>query len=121
LDGNYSIQVIIHALKSVGEIWLESLDSEENRGKDHSKEQVIVCNNEAHWVTIRKVAGTWFNLNSCPPDGPQIITDFYFSAFLDSVRDKGYFIFIVKGELPIYDPKIFDLKPHQKYFTFKEV
>jgi hypothetical protein len=36
LDGNYSIQVIGEALKQTNDMWLESADSEANRGKDHS-------------------------------------------------------------------------------------
>lgn len=123
LDGNFSIQVIIEALKRLGNIWIESIDSQENKGKNHCNEQCIVCNTDAHWITIRKVGGIWFNLNSCHPDGPQVISDFYLEAFLDSTREKGYFIFQVKGKLPTYDAKIYeeDLQPHQNYLTFKKV
>ena len=35
LDANFSIQVIIEALKRLGDIWIESIDSQENKGKDH--------------------------------------------------------------------------------------
>jgi hypothetical protein len=86
LDGNYSIQVIGEALKQTNDMWLESADSEANRGKDHSQaESAMICNSQAHWVAMRKVKGTWYNLNSCHPDGPQIITAFDFDPFLANV------------------------------------
>jgi len=42
----------------------------------------------------------WYNLNSTNDLGPEIISDFYISAFLNSVKEVGYSIFVVKGELP---------------------
>ena len=61
LDGNYSIQVISTALKACGNLWLESIDSEENRKKDHYFENAIICHTDAHWVAVRKVNNKWFN------------------------------------------------------------
>jgi len=30
--------------------------------------------------------------------GPQIISDFYLSAFLDSIKNSGYTIFVIRGK-----------------------
>jgi ataxin-3 len=51
-----------------------------------------------HWIAIRKLYGTWYNLNSTNivPPGPQIISDFYLAAFLDSIKNSGYTIFVVR-------------------------
>lgn len=30
--------------------------------------------------------------------GPQIISDFYLDAFLGAVKEKGYTVFVIRGE-----------------------
>jgi Ataxin-3 len=67
-----------------------------------------VCWLMDHWFSIRRIADPatgrrhWFNLNSLnkPQDGPTILSNFYHQAFFDSLRDKGYSIFAVEGDLP---------------------
>ena len=61
-----------------------------------------------HWIAIRKLYGVWYNLNSTNmiPPGPQIISDFYLAAFLDSIKQSGFTIFVVRkstdgSELPM--------------------
>jgi hypothetical protein len=56
-------------------------------------------------------------------DGPQIISDFYLTVLLDSIKQNGYTIFVVKGELPYYDPNMFreSLKQTQFYFTVDQI
>lgn len=50
--------------------------------------------------TIRRIAPHgWWNLNSLFP-APEALSDFYLAAFLDSLRDQGYTIFVVRGPLP---------------------
>ena len=44
-------------------------------------------------------SGGWWNLNSTL-DRPEAISDFYLSAFLQSMRQEGYSIFVVRGTLP---------------------
>ncbi|RZJ51324.1 MAG: hypothetical protein EOO19_00975 [Chryseobacterium sp.] len=36
-----------------------------------------MCNSSAHWFTIRKINGKWYNLNSTNREGPEMISDFY--------------------------------------------
>jgi Josephin len=67
-----------------------------------------VCHNNHHWIAIRKVHNTWFNLNSKNSDGPQIISDFYLSAFISGIEDGGYEVFVVTGTLPNLSQNMFD-------------
>ena len=70
---------------------------------DYAQEQAFICHSVDHWIAIRRLHGTWYNLNSTNmvPPGPQIISDFYLAAFLDSIKHSGYTIFVVRGELPL--------------------
>ena len=68
-----------------------------------SKESGFICNSSSHWFSIRKINNIWYNLNSTNRQGPEIISDFYLSAFLYSVKEGGYSIFVVKGEFPKND------------------
>ena len=104
-DGNYSIQVIQKALENFGGIQAIPLDNPAMKAsiKDYCDEQAFVCHSVDHWVSIRKINQVWYNLNSTNivPPGPQLITDFYLGAFLDSIRGSGYTIFVIKGDLPL--------------------
>jgi len=42
----------------------------------------FICNSSSHWFPIRKIEDTWYNLNSTNRGGPEIVSDFYLSAFL---------------------------------------
>ncbi|KAL4478050.1 hypothetical protein ABPG72_013489 [Tetrahymena utriculariae] len=99
-DGNYSIQVLQAALKKMGQLTIESVDSQINKGQDLSTEIGFICNSDHHWFSIRQVDGVWYNLNSTNRRAPEIISDFYLSAFLLSVKESGYNIFVVRGEYP---------------------
>lgn len=56
-------------------------------------------------------------------DGPQIISDFYLTVLLDSIKQNGYTIFVVDGALPLYDAEMFkeSLKKTQFYFTVDQI
>ena len=45
--------------------------------------------------------GQWWNFNSLFP-APQQLSQFYLSAFLATLREQGYSIFVVHGDLPTY-------------------
>ncbi len=63
--------------------------------------EAILFNSSTHWFTIRKIDDIWFNLNSTNVlPGPEIISDFYLSAFIQGTVDAGYTNFLVK-DLPI--------------------
>ncbi len=68
--------------------------------------QAFIFNSIDHWFTIRRIDGIWFNLNSTNENpGPQIISEFYLSAFLKGTEDLGYTNFIVNNLPPLYDIK----------------
>jgi ataxin-3 len=99
-DGNFSIQVLNRAL----EIWslqcisLEAPEAEEARLSPH-KQKAFICNLQAHWFCIRKVDDRWYNFNSLYP-APQHLSNFYLSAYLDTLKTSGWSIFVVQGSLP---------------------
>ncbi len=122
-SGNFSFQVLIEALKSMGDFRVESIKSERLKGTDMSNQEGFVCHNDNHWFAIRKIHGQWFNLNSTNPRSPQIISEFYLSVFLDSIQANGYLIFAIDGPFVSYDPSIFldILSPNKKFFTLQEL
>ena len=64
-----------------------------------SAEQGFIAHKGNHWIAIRKVANVWYNLNSTNivPPGPQFISDFQLDAFLSSIANSGFTIYIVKA------------------------
>jgi len=100
-DGNYSVQVVAKAL----EVWnLEPIpitnpEMAETK-KNPLQETAFICNLASHWLTIRKFENEWYNLNSLRAS-PEHLSNFYLSAFLDTLMMKGYSIFCVKGQLPM--------------------
>lgn len=104
-DGNYNIQVLTKSIENIGNYELVSIDKPGVRafGESLAGEQGFLWNSVDHWFAIRKVHDTWLNLNSTNIEpGPQIISDFYLDAFLESVKDAGYTIYTVRGDnLPI--------------------
>lgn len=105
MDGNYSIQVlqckfsiILEALKRLN-LSMHSIETVDK--KEHLDQKIgFICNSAAHWIAIRKIEGVWYNLNSLGMRLPEIISDFYLSAFLISVKQCGYQIFSVEGDYP---------------------
>jgi len=71
--------------------------------KDYGDEEAFICHSVDHWIAIRKLYNVWYNLNSTNmyEPGPQIISDFYLSAFLDSIKNSGYTIFVIRGAKPL--------------------
>ena len=121
-DGNYNIQVLSKALSDLGNYNLVPIDSPEVRKSPMdplTNETAFLWNSKDHWFAIRKIHGRWFNLNSTNMDpGPQIFSEFYLDAFLESVKDLGYFIHTVRGNdlpQPIKQDDVFSLRPNQLY------
>ena len=62
LSGNYSIQVLVEALK---EYKLEMIPIKViAKNEDLTTKTGFICNSQAHWFTIRKIDNVWYNLNS---------------------------------------------------------
>jgi len=104
-DGNYSIQVITKALEVMGLMAtpLSNPSMIESR-MNPLNEEAFICNMQSHWLAIRKIYGKYYNLNSLL-SAPQVLSDFYLSAFLDTLQGQGYTVFVVRGNLhqPIFE------------------
>lgn len=101
-SGYFSVQVISSAL----EVWgleLVPFSSTDERVKcalsDPCKMRAFICNYKDHWFTIRRLGNQWFNLNSLLSK-PELISDTYLSLFLAQLKNEGYSIFVIFGELP---------------------
>ncbi|XP_074582362.1 ataxin-3 homolog [Curcuma longa] len=100
MGGDFSIQVLQKAL----EIWdlevipLDSPVAEQSQFVPEL-ENAFICHLHDHWFCIRKVNGEWYNFNSLLP-APEHLSQFYLSAYIDSLKDSGWSIFLVKGNFP---------------------
>lgn len=100
-SGMFSSQVLSKAL----ELWTlqiipyKSQQIREEPGFDPVKEAAFICNLQEHWFTLRRIDGEWWNFNSLLP-APEQLSDFYVAAYLDSLIDQGYHIYVVRGVLP---------------------
>jgi ataxin-3 len=103
-EGYYSIQVLTKALEVFGLHAIPILNPEMQSVRQNPlTEQAFICNLANHWLTIRKIGEDWWNLNSLQTE-PQYLSDFYLSAFMDTLIHKGYMIFCVRGKLPAVLP-----------------
>lgn len=99
-SGYFSIQVISKALQVWGlEIVPYSSADDRVKNCESSQQQAFICNYQNHWFTIRRIGGQWFNLNSLLSK-PALISDTYLSLYLAQLKNEGYSIFVVFGELP---------------------
>lgn len=99
-SGYFSVQVISSALQVWG-LELVPYTSTDERIKcaDPCKLRAFICNYKDHWLTIRRLGNQWFNLNSLL-NGPELISDTYLTLLLAQLKNEGYSIFVVLGELP---------------------
>lgn len=82
----------------------------------------FICNSAAHWIAICKIKNTWYNLNSLGMRLPEIISDFYLSAFMMSVKQCGYQIFSVEGAFPETNEDMFErYNDHQEWYPAKRI
>ncbi|EFJ19780.1 hypothetical protein SELMODRAFT_6003, partial [Selaginella moellendorffii] len=97
LDGNFSIQVLQRALAAL-DLKCLPLTSPE-LATATTEIAAYICNLHDHWFALRRIGAQWYNFNSLLP-APQHLSSFYASAFLDSLKNEGWSIFAVQGELP---------------------
>lgn len=100
MGGDFSIQVLQKALE-VWDLQVIPLDSPiaEASKYEPELENAFICHLQDHWFCIRKVNGEWYNFNSLYP-APEHLSMFYLSAYLDSLKDSGWSIFLVRGIFP---------------------
>eukprot|EP01138_Halocafeteria_seosinensis_P015514 gb/GECG01015832.1/.p1 GENE.gb/GECG01015832.1/~~gb/GECG01015832.1/.p1 ORF type:complete len:415 (+),score=68.92 gb/GECG01015832.1/:1-1245(+) len=96
--GNFSITVLREAIGRSHNIDLDqrNIDVVVN---DPTQYEGFLLHLQAHWFAIRKIHGTYWNLNSLSKR-PTKISEFYLSAFLGQMKQEGYSIFVVQGALP---------------------
>lgn len=118
IDGMFSIQVLSKALEVWGLAVIPLSHPEVRRAVDEPEvENAFICNCREHWFTVRVVNGEWWNFNSLLP-APAPLSTFYLVAFLGTLREQGYTIFVVRGEVPAgLLSTVPDLCPHGRYFT----
>jgi len=61
--------------------------------------QAYICNLREHWLTIRRFGTQYFDLNSISIV-PKLISNTYLSLYLAQLKQSGYSIFIIHGNLP---------------------
>ena len=106
-SGNFSIQVLRAALQRSHAIELISWTADRgNHSADMTAERGFIVNRSAHWFTVRKIKNRWWNLNSTL-EQPEVITEFYLTAFLSQLIGDGYSVFQAKGNLPAAGVKPF--------------
>lgn len=99
-SGYFSVQVICKALQ-FWDLQMMPFNSQaaENIRADPTSESAYICNQQNHWLTIRKLGKQWFNLNSMK-SCPELISDTYLSLLLAQLQTEGYSIFVISGALP---------------------
>lgn len=112
-SGYFSVQVIERALQ-VYNLSLEVAGSSAAPTvlQNPCAESAFICHYNNHWFAIRKLGRQWFNLNSMQR-GPKFISDTYLSLFLAQLKSEGYYIFVVRGQLPDCEAhQLLTLIPH---------
>ncbi|KAK5642761.1 hypothetical protein RI129_008928 [Pyrocoelia pectoralis] len=101
-SGYFSIQVISSALEVWGLELVPYSSTDSRVQNDPTTMQAFICNHKDHWFTIRRIGNQWFNLNSLLPM-PELISNTHLSLILAQLRNDGYSIFVVFGQLPDCD------------------
>ncbi|KNC49168.1 uncharacterized protein AMSG_11855 [Thecamonas trahens ATCC 50062] len=98
--GNYSVQVIVEALRRarMKALYLGELDAAEAAANPVG-ETGFVCHRPGHWFALRKIDDAWFNLDSLLR-GPHMITDAFVAQFIAEQQANGYSVLVVRGEWP---------------------
>ena len=126
-DGNYGVQVLQKALSIYGANLklLKKRQAISYVEGGNNKVEALIFNSSTHWYAIRKIDGIWFNLNSTNSlPGPEIISDFYLSAFIQGAEDIGYTNFLITDlpRLPELNADIYkNLQPYQKLVSIEEI
>lgn len=75
---------------------------------------------QQHWLTLRKLDGAWYNFNSLYP-APEFLGALYLTTFLATLKEEGYSIFVVKGQLPGPHPDAGNTDTPGHWFTPTQV
>ena len=126
-DGNYGVQVLEKALNMYGAnlTLLKKRQAISYVEGGNNTVEALIFNSSTHWFSIRKINGIWFNLNSTNElPGPEIISDFYLSAFIQGAEDVGYTNFLITNlpRLPELNSDMYkNLQPYQMLVKFEDI
>ena len=126
-DGNYNVQVLQKALNIYGADLklLKRRQAISYVEGGNNNVEALIFNSSTHWFSIRKIDGIWFNLNSTNElPGPEIISDFYLSAFIQGAEDIGYTNFLITNlpKLPDLNSEYYKhLQPYQKLVKIEDI
>ena len=98
LTGDFSIEVLTTALDKHG-IRLLNADHElvaEQVGSSPHEEEAFLCHQGAHWLTLRKLAGLWWDLNS-QLDRPRLIDEASLTRHLAELRIAGHVVCVAQA------------------------
>lgn len=122
-SGNFSIQVLRMALNRHSGIDLVPLFGGSSGSTDPLAAEGFVVNRAEHWFTLRKVRDKWWNLNSTA-ERPELISQFYLTAFLTQLKADGYSVFTASGaKLPTGNPNdaLFDHRGSGSWYTEEQL
>ena len=126
-SGNFNIQVLEKALNIYGANLklLKRRQAISYVEGGNNNVEALIFNSSTHWYAIRKINGIWFNLNSTNSlPGPEIISDFYLSAFIQGAEDIGYTNFLITNlpNLPDLNSEMYrHLQPYQRLVKIEDI
>lgn len=107
-SGNFSISVLSNAIaRGFGlelsqarvQDTIQAASAETLDPVDGRHPAAFLLHSNAHWFSVRKLHGVWWDLNSLL-DAPMPITTFHLAAVLATLKAEGWSVFAVRGELP---------------------
>jgi ataxin-3 len=101
MSGDFSANVLQAALERAWGLSCSDTRSPDKKAvvANPTAEDGFLCNLEDHWIALRKIDGSWWNLNSLE-DVPQYLSDLYLGVFLKQLEIEGWTIYVVQGEFP---------------------
>lgn len=105
-SGNFSVDTLREALKTRGIEMSCETSAVERALTEPDSCTAFMLNQQAHWISLRRFGSQWVNLNSLL-ESPELISNFFLSAFLAQLRSDGYSIFLIIGNLPPPTPPQF--------------
>jgi ataxin-3 len=105
-SGNFSVDTLREALKTRGIEMSCETSAVERALTEPDSCMAFMLNQQAHWISLRRFGSQWVNLNSLL-ESPELISNFFLSAFLAQLRSDGYSVFVISGNFPPPTPPQF--------------
>ncbi|CAD5232312.1 unnamed protein product [Bursaphelenchus xylophilus] len=97
--GFFSVEVIREALKTLGLEMIPLLSPGLREFQASPKlGQAYICNMNEHWFALRKLFGTWYQLDSMK-NGPKEISEGHLDAYVAQLMTEGYSVFYIGGDI----------------------